>query len=180
MNKMTFSGICNKVCNMAIANYHLLNHTDRPKENPFGKNTIEHFIYLKCWAHTAIWHLENHSPGTDADGKGETQIRQRLETSRKEQDEATKKARQAIVLLCKTKNPQAEACLAADRLIDTINRFADLLLQIYHASEQIINPNASMEQIGKCQQMLDEMIIQKTSLSILLDQQMGQICREPK
>ena len=70
--------------------------------------------------------------------------------------------------------------MAADRLIDTINRFADLLLQIYHASEQIINPNASMEQIGKCQQMLDEMIIQKTSLSILLDQQMGQICREPK
>ncbi len=32
MNKMTFSGICNKVCNMAIANYHLLNHTDRPKK----------------------------------------------------------------------------------------------------------------------------------------------------
>lgn len=56
---MSFTQKCNEIFNKAIEDYHVKDDIDTPISNPYGHDTIENRLYLKCWIDSVQWHMED-------------------------------------------------------------------------------------------------------------------------
>ena len=59
---MTFTEQCNQIFNQAIRDYHIKDDIETPIKNPYGYDTIENRLYLKCWIDTVQWQFRGHHP----------------------------------------------------------------------------------------------------------------------
>ena len=54
-----FTEISWPIFNEAIVDYHKTDNVDTPINNPYPVQSIEYYLYLKCWIDTVQWHFED-------------------------------------------------------------------------------------------------------------------------
>jgi len=79
-----FTPNANAVFNRSIDDYHRTDDVDRPVENPYPAESLDHLLYLKNWIDTVQWHLEDIIRNPEIDPAEALAIKRRIDRSNQE------------------------------------------------------------------------------------------------
>lgn len=167
---MTFTQLCNRVFNQAIADYHVKDNIDTPINNPYDRDSIENRLYLKCWIDTVQWHFEDIIRNPHIDPVEALNLKRRIDRSNQDRTDLVEQ----IDSYFRTK--YSEVKVLPDARINTespawaVDRLSILALKIYHMKEQAERTDATPEHCDKCRSKLDVLLEQQTDLSTAIDQ----------
>ena len=74
-----FTPNANAVFNRSIDDYHRTDDVDRPVENPYPAESLDHLLYLKNWIDTVQWHLEDIIRNPEIDPAEALAIKRRID-----------------------------------------------------------------------------------------------------
>ena len=167
---MSFTEHANQIFNQVIKDYHLTDDVDTPIHNPYGRDSIENRLYLKCWIDTVQWHYEDiirdpHIDPTEAVG-----LKRRIDRSNQDRTDLVEEIDSYFRQLYSEVTPLPDARLNTESPAWAIDRLSILALKIYHMQEQVDRKDASAEHIAKCRAKLDVLLEQQKDLSLAIDQ----------
>ena len=167
---MSFTEHANQIFNQVIKDYHLTDDVDTPIHNPYGRDSIENRLYLKCWIDTVQWHYEDiirdpHIDPTEAVG-----LKRRIDRSNQDRTDLVEEIDSYFRQLYSEVTPLPDARLNTESPAWAVDRLSILALKIYHMQEQVDRKDASAEHIAKCRAKLDVLLEQQKDLSLAIDQ----------
>ena len=167
---MSFTEHANQIFVQVIKDYHLTDEVDTPIHNPYGRDSIENRLYLKCWIDTVQWHYEDiirdpHIDPTEAVG-----LKRRIDRSNQDRTDLVEEIDSYFRQLYSEVTPLPDARLNTESPAWAVDRLSILALKIYHMQEQVDRKDASAEHIAKCRAKLDVLLEQQKDLSLAIDQ----------
>ena len=167
---MSFTEHANQIFNQVIKDYHLTDDVDTPIHNPYGRDSIENRLYLKCWIDTVQWHYEDiirdpHIDPTEAVG-----LKRRIDRSNQDRTDLVEEIDSYFRQLYSEVTPLPDARLNTESPAWAVDRLSILALKIYHMQEQVDRKDATAEHIAKCRSKLDVLLEQQKDLSLAIDQ----------
>ena len=174
---MTFTEQANKIFRQAIRDYHLTDNVDTNINNPYGRETIEHSLYLKCWIDTVQWHLEDlirdpHIPPVEA-----LSLKRRIDRSNQDRTDLVEQIDSYFLHQYSDVNVQPGARINTESPAWAIDRLSILALKIYHMREQVERTDASEAHLEKCRSKLNVLLEQQRDLSTAIDQLIDDIAK---
>ena len=167
---MTFTEQANNIFRQAIRDYHLKDHVDNPINNPYGRNTIEHSLYLKCWIDTVQWHLEDIIRDPHIDPVEALALKRRIDSSNQDRTDLVEEIDSYFRQTYSEVKPLADARLNTESPAWAVDRLSILALKIWHMKEQTERTDADAEHIARCQAKLAVLLEQQKDLSKAIDQ----------
>ena len=82
---------CNVIFKKVIDDYHIKDHVDSEIINPFEKNSLNNFLYEKCWIDTVQWHLEDLIRAPEIDPKIGLNLKKRIDKSNQNRTDLVEK-----------------------------------------------------------------------------------------
>jgi hypothetical protein len=167
---MTFTEHCNQIFNQAIRDYHIKDDIETPISNPYGYDTIENRLYLKCWIDTVQWHFEDIIRDPHIDPIEALQLKRRIDRSNQDRTDLVEQIDSYF------RQQYSDVRVLPDARINTespawaIDRLSILALKIYHMREQAEREDASSEHREKCKGKLNVLLEQQKDLSTAIDQ----------
>ena len=167
---MTFTEQCNQIFNQAIRDYHIKDDIETPIKNPYGYDTIENRLYLKCWIDTVQWHFEDIIRDPHIDPIEALQLKRRIDRSNQDRTDLVEQIDSYF------RQQYAEVKVLPDARINTespawaVDRLSILALKIYHMREQAEREEAPAEHREKCKAKLNVLLEQQVDLSTAIDQ----------
>ena len=166
----TFTELANKIFTQAIADYHLTDNVDTPMRNPYGRDSIEHALYTKCWIDTVQWHYEDiirdpHIAPTDA-----LALKRRIDHSNQDRTDMVEEIDSYFRKQYSEVTPLPGARLNTESPAWAIDRLSILALKIYHMSEETTRADATDEHKARCQAKLGVLLEQQRDLATAIDQ----------
>ena len=167
---MTFTEQCNQIFNQAIRDYHIKDDIETPIKNPYGYDTIENRLYLKCWIDTVQWHFEDIIRDPHIDPIEALQLKRRIDRSNQDRTDLVEQIDSYF------RQQYAEVKVLPDARINTespawaVDRLSILALKIYHMREQAEREDAPAEHREKCKAKLNVLLEQQVDLSTAIDQ----------
>ena len=167
---MSFTEHANQIFVQVIKDYHLTDDVDTPIHNPYGRDSIENRLYLKCWIDTVQWHYEDiirdpHIDPTEAVG-----LKRRIDRSNQDRTDLVEEIDSYFRQLYSEVTPLPDARLNTESPAWAVDRLSILALKIYHMQEQVDRKDATAEHIAKCRAKLDVLLEQQKDLSLAIDQ----------
>jgi len=170
MIKMTFTEQANQIFQQVITDYHLTDNVDTPIRNPYGRDSIEYSLYLKCWIDTVQWHYEDIIRDPHIDPVEALSLKRRIDHSNQDRTDLVEEIDSYFRKVYSSVNPQPDARLNTESPAWAVDRLSILALKIYHMQEQVNRADASDEHRRKCQAKLDVLLEQQADLSTAIDQ----------
>ena len=167
---MSFTKQANQIFNRAISDYHLTDDVNTPIHNPYGKNTIEHSLYLKCWIDTVQWHYEDIIRDPHIAPVEALSLKRRIDSSNQERTDLVEEIDAYFRTLYSNVKPQPDARLNTESPAWAVDRLSILALKIYHMQEQVDRKDAEPAHIQKCQAKLAVLKEQQVDLALAIDQ----------
>lgn len=167
---MTFTEQCNQIFNQAIRDYHIKDDIETPIKNPYGYDTIENRLYLKCWIDTVQWHFEDIIRDPHIDPIEALQLKRRIDRSNQDRTDLVEQIDSYF------RQQYANVKVLPDARINTespawaIDRLSILALKIYHMREQAEREDAPAEHREKCKAKLNVLLEQQIDLGTAIDQ----------
>lgn len=167
---MTFTEQCNQIFNQAIRDYHIKDDIETPINNPYGYDTIENRLYLKCWIDTVQWHFEDIIRDPHIDPIEALQLKRRIDRSNQDRTDLVEQIDSYF------RQQYAEVNVLPDARINTespawaVDRLSILALKIYHMREQAERQDAPAEHREKCKAKLNVLLEQQVDLGTAIDQ----------
>lgn len=167
---MTFTEQCNQIFNQAIRDYHIKDDIETPIKNPYGYDTIENRLYLKCWIDTVQWHFEDIIRDPHIDPIEALQLKRRIDRSNQDRTDLVEQIDSYF------RQQYANVKVLPDARINTespawaIDRLSILALKIYHMREQAEREDAPAEHREKCKAKLNVLLEQQIDLGAAIDQ----------
>ena len=167
---MTFTEQCNQIFNQAIRDYHIKDDIETPINNPYGYDTIENRLYLKCWIDTVQWHLEDIIRDPHIDPIEALKLKRRIDRSNQDRTDLVEQIDSYF------RQQYSDVKVLPDARINTespawaIDRLSILALKIYHMREQAERKDAPAEHRERCKAKLNVLLEQQVDLSTAIDQ----------
>lgn len=177
---MAFTENANKIFQQAIRDYHLKDNVDTPIINPYGRDSIEYSLYLKCWIDTVQWHLEDIIRDPHIDPNEALGLKRRIDRSNQDRTDLVEEIDSYFRRLYADVKPLADARLNTESPAWAVDRLSILALKIWHMKEQVERTDADKEHIEKCRAKLDVLLEQQKDLSTAIDQLLDDISQGRK
>ena len=167
---MTFTEQCNQIFNQAIRDYHIKDDIETPINNPYGYDTIENRLYLKCWIDTVQWHFEDIIRDPHIDPIEALKLKRRIDRSNQDRTDLVEQIDSYF------RQQYSDVKVLPDARINTespawaIDRLSILALKIYHMREQAEREDAPAEHREKCKAKLNVLLEQQVDLGTAIDQ----------
>lgn len=167
---MTFTEQCNQIFNQAIRDYHIKDDIETPINNPYGYDTIENRLYLKCWIDTVQWHFEDIIRDPHIDPIEALKLKRRIDRSNQDRTDLVEQIDSYF------RQQYSDVKVLPDARINTespawaVDRLSILALKIYHMKEQAEREDAPAEHREKCKAKLNVLLEQQVDLSTAIDQ----------
>ncbi|MDY7396532.1 DUF4254 domain-containing protein [Aureibaculum sp. 2210JD6-5] len=176
MQTSDFNALFDKV----IEKYHIKDSVDQPFENPYGKNTLEHLLYRKCWIDTVQWHYEDIIRLPDINPKEALILKRKIDASNQDRTNMVEYIDSYYFDIYKGVNVKSNATINTESPAWAIDRLSILALKIYHMKEEANRTSASEEHRANCQQKLDVLLEQRVDLSTAIDELLNDISEGKK
>lgn len=165
-----FTPNANAVFNRSIDDYHRTDDVDRPVENPYPAESLDHLLYLKNWIDTVQWHLEDIIRNPEIDPAEALAIKRRIDRSNQERTDMVEYIDSYMLDKYKDIVPAADARLNTETPAWAIDRLSILALKIYHMHEEVVRPDAEAQHVEACRKKLDTLLSQQVDLSTAIEE----------
>jgi hypothetical protein len=172
---MTFTEQCNKIFNQAIRDYHIKDDIETPIRNPYGYDTIENRLYLKCWIDTVQWHFEDIIRDPHIDPIEALQLKRRIDRSNQDRTDLVEQIDSYFRQQYSNVKVLPDARINTESPAWAVDRLSILALKIYHMREQAERQDAPAEHRERCKAKLDVLLEQQVDLSTAIDQLLDDI-----
>lgn len=166
---MNFTENCNSIFNKCIGDYHKVNNVDAPINNPYEKQSIEYFLYLKNWIDTVQWHLEDIIRDPQINPSEALKLKRRIDKSNQDRTDLVEMIDDWFLGKYKDVKPLADATINTETPAWAVDRLSILALKIYHMHEEAVRKDASAEHKEKCLNKLNVLLLQQKDLSTAID-----------
>jgi hypothetical protein len=167
---MSFTQKCNEIFNKAIEDYHVKDDIDTPISNPYGHDTIENRLYLKCWIDSVQWHMEDIIRDPHLDPQEGMQLKHRIDRSNQDRTDLVEQIDSWFRQHFSDVTPLPDARLNTESPAWAVDRLSILALKIYHMREQVERQDATPEHRALCKGKLEVLLEQQKDLSLAIDQ----------
>jgi hypothetical protein len=172
---MTFTEQCNQIFNQAIRDYHIKDDIETPIKNPYGYDTIENRLYLKCWIDTVQWHFEDIIRDPHIDPIEALQLKRRIDRSNQDRTDLVEQIDSYFRQQYSNVKVLPDARINTESPAWAVDRLSILALKIYHMREQAERQDASAEHRERCKAKLNVLLEQQVDLSTAIDQLLDDI-----
>ena len=172
---MTFTEQCNQIFNQAIRDYHIKDDIETPIKNPYGYDTIENRLYLKCWIDTVQWHFEDIIRDPHIDPIEALQLKRRIDRSNQDRTDLVEQIDSYFRQQYSNVKVLPDARINTESPAWAVDRLSILALKIYHMREQAERQDAPTEHRERCKAKLDVLLEQQVDLSTAIDQLLDDI-----
>ena len=166
---MSFTQKCNEIFNKAIEDYHAKNDIDTPISNPYGHDTIENRLYLKCWIDSVQWHMEDIIRDPDIDPVEALVLKRRIDKSNQDRTDMVEELDTYFREKYSAVVPQPDATINTESPAWALDRLSILALKIYHMAEQVARQDATAEHRARCEAKLEVLREQRADLTAAID-----------
>lgn len=163
------STLCNRIFEQVIQDYHIHDHIDQPIANPYGKDSIEHLLYLKCWIDCVQWHMEDVVRNPAIDPVEGLSWKRRIDASNQERTDVVEFIDSYFLEKFAAVQAVPDAKINSESPAWVIDRLSILALKVYHMQEETKRQDASPAHIAGCVTKLNILTDQRTDLSGSLD-----------
>ena len=172
---MTFTEQCNQIFNQAIRDYHIKDDIETPIKNPYGYDTIENRLYLKCWIDTVQWHFEDIIRDPHIDPIEALQLKRRIDRSNQDRTDLVEQIDSYFRQQYSNVKVLPDAHINTESPAWAVDRLSILALKIYHMREQAERQDAPAEHRERCKAKLNVLLEQQVDLSTAIDQLLDDI-----
>ena len=172
---MTFTEQCNQIFNQAIRDYHIKDDIETPIKNPYGYDSIENRLYLKCWIDTVQWHFEDIIRDPHIDPIEALQLKRRIDRSNQDRTDLVEQIDSYFRQQYSNVKVLSDARINTESPAWAVDRLSILALKIYHMREQAERQDAPAEHRERCKAKLDVLLEQQVDLSTAIDQLLDDI-----
>ncbi|WP_313367234.1 DUF4254 domain-containing protein [Sphingobacterium mizutaii] len=169
------SSAANKIFQKVIEDYHVYDKIDQPIENPFGRETLEHLLYLKCWIDTAQWHMEDVIRNPNIDPREGLYWKRRIDRQNQERTDTVEFIDSYYLQKFADVVALADAKVNSESPAWAIDRLSILALKIYHMEQETKRMDVSKAHQDACQLKLDVLLEQRKDLSQSIDELLADI-----
>jgi hypothetical protein len=180
MNINLFSQHCIDIFNTVIEKYHQTDNVDAPVDNPYPRQSVEYFLFLKNSIDTVQWHLEDIIRKPDIDAVEALQIKRRIDKSNQDRTDLVELIDSYFLDEFKDVVKSPDAQINTESPAWAIDRLSILALKIYHMRVETLRTDAATEHIDACKQKLNVLLEQQTDLSTAIDQLLEDIAAGKK
>lgn len=167
---MTFTEQCNQIFNQAIRDYHIKDDIETPINNPYGYDTIENRLYLKCWIDTVQWHFEDIIRDPHIDPIEALKLKRRIDRSNQDRTDLVEQIDSYFRQQYSNVKVLPDARINTESPAWAVDRLSILALKIYHMREQAEREDATAEHREKCKAKLNVLLEQQVDLGTAIDQ----------
>ncbi|MBR5929788.1 MAG: DUF4254 domain-containing protein [Prevotella sp.] len=167
---MTFTEQCNQIFNQAIRDYHIKDDIETPISNPYGYDTIENRLYLKCWIDTVQWHYEDIIRDPHIDPIEALQLKRRIDRSNQDRTDLVEQIDSYFRQQYSNVKVLPDARINTESPAWAVDRLSILALKIYHMREQAERKDAPADHRERCKAKLNVLLEQQVDLSTAIDQ----------
>ncbi|MBR3657948.1 MAG: DUF4254 domain-containing protein [Prevotella sp.] len=172
---MTFTEQCNQIFNQAIRDYHIKDDIETPIKNPYGYDTIENRLYLKCWIDTVQWHFEDIIRDPHINPIEALQLKRRIDRSNQDRTDLVEQIDSYFRQQYSNVKVLPDARINTESPAWAVDRLSILALKIYHMREQAERQDAPAEHRERCKAKLNVLLEQQVDLSTAIDQLLDDI-----
>lgn len=169
------SSAANKIFQKVIEDYHVYDKIDQPIENPYGRETLEHLLYLKCWIDTAQWHMEDVIRNPNIDPREGLYWKRRIDRQNQERTDTVEFIDSYYLQKFADVVALADAKVNSESPAWAIDRLSILALKIYHMEQETKRMDVSKAHQDACQLKLDVLLEQRKDLSQSIDELLADI-----
>jgi len=169
------SSAANKIFQKVIEDYHVYDKIDQPIENPYGRETLEHLLYLKCWIDTAQWHMEDVIRNPNIDPREGLYWKRRIDRQNQERTDTVEFIDSYYLQKFADVVALADAKINSESPAWAIDRLSILALKIYHMEQETLRTDVSKAHQDACQQKLTVLLEQRKDLSQSIDELLADI-----
>ena len=169
------SSAANKIFQKVIEDYHVYDKIDQPIENPYGRETLEHLLYLKCWIDTAQWHMEDVIRNPNIDPREGLYWKRRIDRQNQERTDTVEFIDSYYLQKFADVVALADAKINSESPAWAIDRLSILALKIYHMEQETLRTDVSKAHQDACQQKLNVLLEQRKDLSQSIDELLADI-----
>ncbi len=159
-----------KIFEQAIADYHKTDDVHTPMQNPYQKDDMNYWLYLKAWIDTVQWHLEDLIRDPAIDPIEGMKLKRRIDASNQERTDVVEYLDDYFYGVFDKVEKQINTRLNTESPAWAIDRLSILALKIYHMAEQAMREDASAEHRQQCQAKLEVLEMQKADLISAIEQ----------
>lgn len=164
------SGLCNKIFQQSIEDYHLADNIDTVITNPYSDGSLEYLLYAKNWIDTVQWHLEDIIREPAIDPVTALQIKRRIDASNQERTDLVEYIDSYFLEKYKSVKTVPDAGINTETPAWAIDRLSILVLKIYHMRLEAERKDATEEHRLACQKKLEILLQQQKDLSAAIDE----------
>lgn len=172
---MTFSALSNSIFEESTRHYHITDNVDAPNPNPYTKDTIEYYLFLKNWIDAVQWHLEDIIRKPDIDPVDALAIKRRIDKSNQDRTDLVECIDSYFWNKYKDVKPLTDAVINTESPAWAIDRLSILVLKIWHMNSEVERKDATREHRDQCYRKLAVLKEQSRDLSAAIDQLLNDI-----
>jgi len=165
----------NAVFNRAIDDYHRWDDVDRPIENPYRADSLEHLLYRKNWIDTVQWHLEDIIRDPAIDPVEALAVKRRIDRSNQERTDMVEYIDSYLLDKYKKITPAADARVNTETPAWALDRLSILALKIYHMDRETRRSDVGDAHRAACRAKLDVLLAQQADLSQSIEELLDDI-----
>jgi len=174
------SSLCNKIFDVCIQDYHLLDDVNTAIKNPYPAQDIEHLLYAKNWVDTVQWHLEDIVRNPAIDPVEGLSLKRKIDASNQVRTDIVEYIDSYFLVQYKTIQPKKTATINTESPAWAIDRLSILALKIYHMNAEVNRTDASATHIVACTEKLAVLLDQRNDLSTAIDELLADIVNGDK
>ncbi len=165
-----FTSNANAVFNRSIDDYHRTDDVDRPVENPYPAESLDHLLYLKNWIDTVQWHLEDIIRNPEIDPAEALAIKRRIDRSNQERTDMVEYIDSWLLEKYKDTAVAPDARLNTETPAWAIDRLSILALKIYHMKQETLRTDVGDAHRAACRAKLEVLETQQADLSQAIEE----------
>lgn len=164
-----------KVFNEAIADYHKYDDINRPIENPYDRNDIEHLLYQKNWVDTVQWHFEDVIRDPQIDPVEALELKRRIDASNQVRTDLVEYIDSYFLDKYKDVKVAPDARINTESPAWAVDRFSILALKVYHMEQETKRTDVDDQHREACAKKLAVLKVQHDDLATAIEELMEDI-----
>jgi hypothetical protein len=165
-----FAPFAYTIFEQSINDYHIHDSVEKPVNNPFPKDKIEHLLYAKNWVDTVQWHFEDIIRDPQIDPVAALTLKRKIDASNQVRTDMVEYIDSYFLQKYSNIQVKADAKINTESPAWAIDRLSILALKIYHMNEEATREEASAAHRTKCQEKLNVLLEQKNDMFSSIDQ----------
>lgn len=154
----------------AIDDYHRLDSTDAPYDNPYTDGTIEHLLYHKCWIDSVQWHVEDEIRAPAIHPARALGLKRRIDRLNQERTDRVEGIDDYFLSFFSDAHPASGARINTESPAWAVDRLSILALKIYHMEAETSRTDAPAEHQQRCRGKLAVLLEQRHDLALSINE----------